>query len=73
MLTLARVNKKIQEKYPKLLLVRGEDYFYFSSDDDALADALLARESSAVYVYRLNHQSLEQWLADADWVMKSLN
>lgn len=72
MITLKRVNKEIQKKYPHLVLERGGDYFYFTSDDQALSEALVKAKTTAVYVYRLNHQTLEQWLADADAMMKEV-
>ena len=67
-LNLKSVNKKIQEKWPALRLVKGNGYFYFVSNDPFLGTALDCVEHS-VYVYKLNDQRLNQWISDADAVM----
>lgn len=72
MLKLKTVNKKIQQKYPHLILESGMGYFYFTSENESLNNALLRLPSTAVEVYRLNHQSIDQWLSDADQIMKKI-
>ena len=72
MLKLKTVNKKIQEKYPHLILENGVGYFYFTSENESLSNALLRLPSTSVEVYRLNHQTLDQWLSDADQIMKKI-
>jgi hypothetical protein len=60
MLRIATVNKAIAAAGIELELVAGEGYFYFVGPgiDHAF-------NTSSVYTYRLNHQTIEAWLADA--------
>ena len=60
MLTLPSLNKLICEKYQNVCLFRGEGYFYFVYDDGA------KYVDKSVPVYRINHLTLEQWMAEAE-------
>lgn len=60
MLTLPSLNKRICEKYQNVCLFRGEGYFYFVYDDGA------KYFDKSVPVYRVNHLSLDRWLAEAE-------
>lgn len=57
-LTIAAINQAIANKGGKEILVKGNGYFYFSDGDAP------DWQSSAVYVYRLNDLTLEQWIAE---------
>lgn len=57
MLTLKQVNNAIAKAGFNEVLVAGDGYYYFIEGD------AFQWESSSVYVYRLNHLSLDQWLA----------
>ena len=61
MLRLKSVNKKIQEKYPDLELIKGDAYFYFFSTNEKI----YGLECTSVYVYKLNDLTLEQWIKEA--------
>jgi len=73
MLKLKTVNKKIQEKYPHLILENGLGYFYFTSDNETLSSVLLKLPSTSVECFRLNHQTIDQWISDADQIMKKVS
>lgn len=58
MLTLKKVNKHLHENgMPEdIELVKGEGYYYFAGGNT------YAWKETGVYVYRLNHLSLEGYL-----------
>ena len=59
MLTMKRVNQALTAKYGEgIELVRGEGYFYFMGN--------LVPSMPSVFVYRLNHLSLDRWLYEAE-------
>ena len=60
-LTIKTVNKAIAAEGIALELVAGEGYFYFIGDG-----INHAFNNSSVYTYRLNYQTLDQWIADAN-------
>lgn len=71
-LTLAQVRKEIQKQYPMLNIKRGPGYYYFFSDHDKLAYALIepvVQESATVMVDYCSHLSMENWLEAAHEVM----
>ncbi len=55
---IASVNNALKAKGYNAELVQGDGYFYFVGDE---ADEWY---SSSVSVYRLNHLSLEGWIAE---------
>lgn len=57
-LTLASVNKALSALGAKEVLVKGDGYYYFWEGE---ADRW---PQTAVYVYRLNRLSLEQWIGE---------
>jgi hypothetical protein len=58
MLTLKGVNAELKRRGYAEELVRGEGYFWF--------DGPTLWPRTAVYVYRLNHLTLDQWVAALD-------
>lgn len=69
MLTLNQINKEVAKKYPHVKVVRGEEYFYLWSDDNATALMLAGLYDASIPVYRVNHMSLEAWLRSVDIIM----
>jgi hypothetical protein len=68
-LTLKSVNKKIQEKYPTLKVVKaGRVFIAFESSDPFLMEALNQFDHR---LHMLNEQSIDEWLKDADWAVRS--
>jgi len=58
-LTLKAVNAAIAAEGIALELVAGEGYFYFVGEGSEHA------RDASIMVFRLNHQALEGWIADA--------
>ena len=57
-LTLVAVNKALSDLGAKEVLVKGAGYYYFCEGE---ADRW---PQCSVYVYRLNHLSLKQWIEE---------
>ncbi|NRA76784.1 MAG: hypothetical protein HRU18_01140 [Pseudoalteromonas sp.] len=69
-LRLATINSKIHEFYPWMELVRGEGYFYFiprKTDRKYLGifENMELLETTSVYVNKLSHLSLDEWVEEA--------
>ena len=66
--TLARVNSKIKKLGLELIQYKGEEgnYFYFVD-----FDGYQHPQAESINVHRLNHLSLEQWVAYAKEESKS--
>ncbi len=64
------LNKAIHAKYPHVKLRRGKGYYYIYSDDEATADKIAALYTTSIYVYRLNHLSMDQWMSEVDTLME---
>ena len=60
MLTLPNLNKRICAAHKNVCLFRGYGFFYFVYDDGE------KYFDKSVAVYRINHMTLEQWLAEAE-------
>lgn len=58
MLTLKKVNKALEELGAKEILVKGEDYYYFTEGNSYSWD------TASVMVMKLNDLSLEEWIAE---------
>ena len=74
-LTLKKVNKAIASYGYEL--VRGEGYFYFVPLNDNYASLDLGEDnyqpqSDSVYVYRLNHLTLENWVNELETKIENL-
>lgn len=69
-LTLAKVNKHIQAKYPLIQLVRGEGDFYIASEDDAMALKLAALYTTSIPVHAINNLTLGGWMDSVEYVMR---
>lgn len=75
MKTLAQLRRIIQKRYPHLTLLRSPSgYYYWTSDtDEKLALDITSLYSSSVYVYSFSQLTLEQWMQEADTVMKKVS
>lgn len=62
MLTLKKVNAAIA--HLKVELIRGEGYFYLVNADGPL-------DFGSIYVYRLNHMTLEKWVEAIESVVSN--
>jgi hypothetical protein len=68
-LTLAKVNKYIQQKYPEIELVKGKGYFYVYSKNDAIGLKLAGLFTTTIAVYSLNECTIERWLELVEYVL----
>jgi len=57
-LSLRSVNKAIKVAGIDATLIRGEGYFYFVGDAVSI-------DAPSVYVYRINNQTISEWIAHA--------
>tara|TARA_R100001463_G_C3391043_1_gene206879 strand:- start:264 stop:512 length:249 start_codon:yes stop_codon:yes gene_type:complete len=74
-LTLKKINKAIASYGYEL--VRGKGYFYFVPLNDNYASLDLGEyngepQSESVYVYRLNHITLESWVDELETKIENL-
>lgn len=69
-LTLAKVNKHIQAKYPLIQLVKGEGYFYVHSDDDAMGLKLAMLFTTSIPVYAINQLTIGGWMDSVEYVLR---
>lgn len=60
MITLKKVNKEINDRWPGYELVKGEGYFYVCGPNTECWN------QTGIYVYGLNHMTLEQWLESVE-------
>ena len=65
-MTRNQIIKKIGNPYLKLYT--GEGYFYFVYDTGNIKDY----DDHSVYVYRLNHLSLDQWVNEGNGFLKEV-
>ena len=68
--TLAEVNKAIQKKYPKVILVKGRGYFYISSNDNEMALKIARLYTTSIPVCKLSQLTIEQWVNDVESLLK---
>lgn len=69
MLTAKKIIKEIG--HPHLNLYRGEGYQYFVYDNGKEGDDMVWMDYP-VYVYRLNHLSLDQWVSEGNNCIKAV-
>ena len=62
--TIKQVNKAIQKEVGNYNLVKGEGYFYVTSEDYDLSLNLSGLYTTSIYVCHLNQQSVESWIKD---------
>lgn len=72
-ISLKRLNEKIDKIYPVVFLVKGEGYFYITSDDNEVGLKLAGFYQTSIYVCHLNHQSEEKWIEDVKRLMEQKN
>lgn len=70
MLTLNQINKAVQAKYPRVMVCRGEGYFYLWSEDEALQLKIAGLYDNNIGVCKVNHLSLEQWVASVKYIIE---
>lgn len=73
MLTLKRVNKAIEEKYPKVFLVKGNGYYYLASDDSEIGLKLATLHTTSIDIFDISHLSLERWMDEVKYVLSDSN
>ena len=54
----------------KVLLIKGEGYFYLTSEDEETAIEIAGLPENAIYVCAYNHQTPEQWVSDIKNLLK---
>lgn len=69
-ITLKQVNKAIQKIHPEVELVKGEGYFYVAGITESMRLTIAGFYETSIYVYRINHQSIERWVDDVNRIMK---
>lgn len=62
--SLAQVNAAIQKVYPNIILVKGHDYFYITSDDEKMSLFIAGLYTSSIWVARIGQQAVETWVDD---------
>ena len=61
---LKQVNKAIQREVGNYTLVKGEGYFYVTSEDQDKDLKLSSLFTTSIFCCSLNHQSVEEWVND---------
>ena len=57
----------------KVLLVKGEGFFYLASDDEETALEIASLQENAIYVCAFNHQTPEQWVKDIKHLLENID
>lgn len=70
--SLMQIRRYIQTKYPTLDLGKGNGYYWFFSEDEKLGNAISSLNTSSVYVASLKQLSLEEWMQEAEDLMKKV-
>lgn len=60
--TLPQLNRIVAEHFPKIFVVKNKDYFYIASEDEPLALKIADLYCSSIYVYRVSHLTIQQWI-----------
>lgn len=69
-LTYKMVNKAIQERFPNVILVKGNGYHYIASDDHETGLLIAGFYETSIPVYKLNECTLETWVSSVENLMK---
>lgn len=67
---LKEVNKAIQAKFPKVELVRGEGYYYISSQDEEEGLKMAGLYTTSIPVAYLHQQTIQQWVDSVEDLLK---
>lgn len=67
--SLAQVNKALHKKYPKIDLVRGNDYYYLHSNDKETALKLAGLRQTGIYVYSIKQMTIDQWIKEVEYLL----
>ena len=75
MITISQINKRISRYGYELN--KGKGYFYFTPLNDnfkclSLGEDNYQPQSESVYVYRLNHLTLESWVDEIETKIENL-
>lgn len=54
----------------KVLLCKGNGYYWITSDDDATYDKIQTVKEQTIYVNSFNQQTPEQWVEDIKLLLK---
>jgi hypothetical protein len=68
--SLKQVNEAIQEKHPLVILVKGEGYFYITSDDEEMGLKIAGMHQSGIYVYSIQQLTVAQWVDVVGYLLK---
>lgn len=71
--SLAQVNKELHKKHPKIDIVKGKGYYYIASDDEEMGLKLAGLYTTSIPVFSITQQTVDQWLADVDLLLKDEN
>lgn len=69
-LTSRRIGKEIESRtgVKGVKVHRADSCFHFCYDIEETAESLSYADSLSVYVFRMNHQTLDQWVSDFESV-----
>lgn len=54
----------------KVLLCKGDQYYWITSDDDETYDIINSLQDTSIYVNSFNQQTPEQWVEDIKYLLK---
>jgi len=72
-LTYKMVNKAIQERFPNVILVKGNGYHYIASDDHETGLLISGFFETSIHANKLNEYTLEEWILNVENLMKQAN
>ena len=50
-------------------LEKGNGYFWIWSTDEEMSDLILSKECSSIYENDFNHQSIDKWVHDIQYII----
>lgn len=69
MTTLSQVNKALAAELPGIRLVKGNGYYYVTSNDDNLLEQICGLYTTSIGVCHISQQTVEQWIADVKYIL----
>lgn len=67
--TINQVQKEIKKLFPLIELIKGEGYFWIWSEDEETAKKIGQLFSTSIYVDKICHLSMEQWIQSVKSVL----
>jgi len=71
-LTIKSLNKIIGEKYPHVILAKGNGYFYLTSNNVETSEKLCQLQSTSIWVPKISILNLTQWMDEVDEIMEQI-